>query len=84
MNHNRQSSLSRLDLNSKPQKLLTRRTPLSLYKYVWGVCGVLLLFLISFPLAYQKVARSEKFDEQPFRSLSWSDSQKEQHSYPDK
>ena len=61
-----------------------RVTPLKLYKYVWGLCAILGLFLISFGTAYVRVAQSEKFDRQPFKSITHSENQKDNLTYPEK
>lgn len=57
-------------------------TTLSLHKYVWGLVGISLLFFATFPLAYWRVARSEKFDNRPVNSLTWQQNQKNNLAYP--
>ena len=61
-----------------------RVTSPNLYKYVWGLCAIVGLFLISFGTAYVRVAQSEKFDRQPFKSITHSENQKDNLTYPEK
>ena len=58
--------------------------PRELHKYIWSVVGVLGLFVASFPIAYFRVANSEKFDRQPFKSITPSENQKDNLIYPEK
>ncbi|MFB2838094.1 hypothetical protein [Floridanema evergladense] len=41
-----------------------------LHKYVWTLVGVLLLFGVTFPIAYWRVSQNEKFAGTPYKSLS--------------
>ena len=66
-------------LNSKPKGI-----PLVLHKYIWGISTIFILFLASFAIAYFRVAQDEKFNRQPFKSISWSENQKDNLAYPDK
>ena len=56
-----------------PTKITSTR-PLN--KYFLSLTSVWLLFIVSFPLAYLKVSKSEKYNGQPFKSLTWEESQK--------
>lgn len=75
------NQLNQLDelLNSQPQII----TPKDLHKYVWGLMGILFLFLGSVPIALSKVAHNEKFGTQPLHSLDWNQNQKAHLAYPD-
>jgi hypothetical protein len=62
--------------------------PRSLHIYVWGIVGIWLLFVASFGLAFWRVAQSEKFTrqplmQQPLNSISWSENQKDNLTYPE-
>ena len=83
--------------NSQPQftrqpdplvtnRLISRpnRVPLSLHRYIWALAGIWGLFIVSFPIAYFRVAQSEKFGDQPFKSITWSENQKDNLVYPEK
>lgn len=72
----RTSSSETFDLNSR--KLNGR----DLHKYVWGSIGILLIFLATFPLACWRVAQSDKFENQPFKSLTLDGNQKDNLAYP--
>lgn len=48
----------------------------NLNNYVLAVFGVWILFVASFPIAYMRVSRSEKYEGQPFKSLSWEEGQR--------
>ncbi len=46
-----------------------------LHKYVLGLVGIWILFVVSFPVAYLRVSRSEKYSGSPFKSLTWEQAQ---------
>lgn len=48
-----------------------------LHKYVLGLVSVWILFVMSFPVAYLRVSRSEKYHGIPFKSLTWEQTQHE-------
>ncbi|NJL51190.1 MAG: hypothetical protein HC930_01370 [Hydrococcus sp. SU_1_0] len=75
-----QSAARKLDssLNSKQKGV-----PPQLHKYIWGAVGIFGLFFASFPIAYARVANSEKFDQQPVHSITWNDNQKANLVYPE-
>ena len=54
-----------------------------LYKYVWGLMGIFVLFVVSFFLAYSKVGNSERYSGEAFNSLDWEDNQKDNLTYPE-
>ncbi len=73
--------------SSQSNRLLTNKpknTPRSLHRYILILVGLWGMFLVSFPLACARVARSEKFDDQPLKSISWSENQKDHLAYPEK
>jgi hypothetical protein len=65
-------------LNSKPKGV-----PTQLHKYIWGAVGIFGLFFASFPIAYARVANSEKFEQQPLNSITWSENEKANLVYPE-
>jgi hypothetical protein len=79
-NQSQQSSSSNLDRISNSQ---SKRTPVQLHKYVWGLVGVLGLFFGSFPFAYVRVANSDSFEHQAVQSIDWGDNQKDNLVYPE-
>lgn len=81
--HNRNSQQR---ASHKPSLSINKssRIPLSLHRYIWVLVGVWGLFLVSFPVAYIRVAQSEKFGEQPLKSINWSENQKDNLVYPEK
>ena len=54
----------------------------ALHKYVLICVGCLFLFIISFPLAYWRVSKEEKFQRLPLKSLDWNAPQKATLPYP--
>jgi len=65
-------------LKSKPKGI-----PTQLHKYIWGAVGIFGLFFASFPIAYARVANSEKFEQQPVHSISWTENAKANLVYPE-
>ena len=54
----------------------------TLHKYVLICVGCLLLFVGSFPIAYWRVSKAEKFQGLPLKSLDWKAPQKATLPYP--
>ena len=82
-----QTENSQRQSSRTPHLVLTKKSngiPLSLHRYIWLLAGIWGLFLASFPVAYFRVAQSEKFGEQPFKSINWSENQKDNLTYPEK
>lgn len=59
-----------------PTKIKQTKETRQLHKYVLICVGVWLLFVATFPLAYLRVSRNEKYAGTPFKSLTWEESQK--------
>ena len=73
--------------SEKLNTLSNSKTParaLQLHKYVWLLLGVFGLFVVSFPTAYFRVARSQEFEDLPLKSINWAENQKDNLVYPDK
>ena len=73
--------------SEKLNTLSNGKTParsLQLHKYVWLLLGVFGLFVVSFPTAYFRVARSQEFEDLPLKSIDWAENQKDNLVYPDK
>lgn len=47
------------------------QTTRKMHKYVLRLVGVWLLLAIAYPTAYMRVATSQKFSGQPFKSMTW-------------
>ncbi|WP_019505098.1 hypothetical protein [Pleurocapsa sp. PCC 7319] len=72
------------ELNNSQQIMVETSQKRGLYKYVWGLVGIWLLFLATFPVACFRVAQSEKFEGQPLKSMTWEENQKDNLAYPTK
>jgi hypothetical protein len=76
----RQQASRKLD---SPLSSKQKGVPTQLHKYIWGGVGILGLFFASFPIAYARVANSEKFEQQPIHSITWDENQKDNLAYPE-
>lgn len=52
-----------------------------LHFYVFLCVGVFLACVATFPLAYLRVSNSEQYNEGPFKSLTWEESQRTKPSH---
>ena len=71
-------------LNNSQQIMIKTSQKRGLYKYVWGLVGIWLLFLATFPVACFRVAQSEKFEGKALKSMDWEENQKDNLAYPTK
>lgn len=71
-------------INNTQQTIAKTSHKRGLYKYVWGLVGIWLVFLATFPVACFRVAQSEKFEGKPLKSMDWEENQKDNLAYPTK
>lgn len=68
--------------NSIPQRNTDtkNKTILHMHKYVLAMVGVLVLFIVTFPVAYMRVSLSNKYGGDAFKSLTWEEPQRSNSS----